>query len=64
MPPKLKRAGTVNLKMPLQDGATASNSSPQEVHQEVEQGAVGPNINMLYEMTKRLKLSLRKSPNM
>uniref|UniRef100_A0A2N9JAT3 Retrotransposon gag domain-containing protein n=1 Tax=Fagus sylvatica TaxID=28930 RepID=A0A2N9JAT3_FAGSY len=41
MPPKSKRIGTINSKMPLQDGAIASNSSPQEVHQEVEHGAIG-----------------------
>jgi hypothetical protein len=44
--------------MPLQDGITASNSSPQEVHQEVEQGAVGPNINMLYEMIQKTQTEL------
>jgi hypothetical protein len=43
--------------MPLQDGAITSNSS-QEVHQEVEQGAVGPNINMLYEMIQKTQTEL------
>uniref|UniRef100_A0A2N9ED87 RNA-directed DNA polymerase n=1 Tax=Fagus sylvatica TaxID=28930 RepID=A0A2N9ED87_FAGSY len=58
MPPKSKKARTVNSKMPLQEGATASNSSPQEVHQEVEQGAVDPNINMLYEMIQKTQAEL------
>uniref|UniRef100_A0A2N9G276 Retrotransposon gag domain-containing protein n=1 Tax=Fagus sylvatica TaxID=28930 RepID=A0A2N9G276_FAGSY len=58
MPLKSKRARTVNLKIPLQDGATSSNSSPQEVHQKVEQGAIGPNINMLYEMIQKTQTEL------
>ncbi|GMY38712.1 hypothetical protein FCV25MIE_33956 [Fagus crenata] len=58
MPPKLKKTEIVNSKMPLQDGAIASNSSPQEVHQEVEHGAVGPNINMLYVMIQKTQTEL------
>jgi hypothetical protein len=60
MPPKSKKARTVNSKMPLQEGATTSNSPPQEVHQEVEQGAVDPNINMLYEMIQKTQAELAK----
>ncbi len=59
MPPKSKRVGTINLKMPLQDGATTSNFSPQEV----EQGAVGLNINMLYEMIQKTQTELAEIPN-
>jgi hypothetical protein len=44
--------------MPLQDGAIASNSSPQEVHQEIKHGAVGPNINMLYMMIQKTQTEL------
>ena len=58
MPPKSKKARTINSKMLLQEGATTSNSSPQEVHQEVEQGAVDPNINMLYEMIQKTQAKL------
>ena len=58
MPPKSKKAEIVNPKMPLQEGATASNSPPQEVHQDVEQGAVDPNINMLYEMIQKTQAEL------
>uniref|UniRef100_A0A2N9F8A9 Retrotransposon gag domain-containing protein n=1 Tax=Fagus sylvatica TaxID=28930 RepID=A0A2N9F8A9_FAGSY len=58
MPPKSKKARTVNSKILLQEGATTSNSSPQEVHQEVEQGAVDPNINMLYEMIQKTQAKL------
>jgi hypothetical protein len=49
--------------MPPQDGTTASNSSPQKVHQEVEQGVVGPNINMLYEMIQKTQTELAREEN-
>jgi hypothetical protein len=34
------------------------NSSLQEIHQEVEQGPVGPNINLLYEMLQKTQTKL------